>query len=121
MTKRRPKSKKKTSKPGETIKLTIPARQATQATTQSTSSSAQPSNLPVVQPVASTPVVEPLPKTPSPQHHDLSFGPELEDDIVITPRPKTPPLPSVRMDATIVKNQDTIRCGIGIHDLKQSL
>jgi len=84
MTNRRSKAKKSTSKPKGTtqptsskVKLTIPARPA------------------AAQPVASTPVTIDPPEASSPQYRTPSVGPESEDDIVITPRPKTPPLSSI--------------------------
>jgi len=92
MTNHRSKGKKKTSKPKETtqstsskVKLTIPARpHAAQADTQLSVASVKPV-------AATTSVVEP-PKALSPQLHTLPVGPESEDNIVITPRPKIPPL-----------------------------
>ena len=98
MTNRRPKGKKKTSKPkgttqstSSTFKLTIPARPiAVQADTQL--SVASDSVAATTGPT--TPAVEP-PKAMSPRFHTPPAAPESEDDIVITPRPKTPPLPSI--------------------------
>ena len=90
MTNRRSKAKKSTSKPKGTtqpssskVKLTIPARPtATQHI--------QPRDVSIVQPVASTPVLDP-PKASSPHHRTPSVGPQSEDEVIITPRPKTPP------------------------------
>lgn len=94
MTNRRPKGKKKTSKPKETtqstsssVKLTIPARSvAAQADTQLSLASVQPV-------AAATPVSVEPPKAL--RLHTPPAGPESEDDIVITPPPKTSPLPSI--------------------------
>ena len=98
MTNRRSKAKKSTSKPKGTtqptsskVKLTIPARPA------------------AAQPVASTPVTIDPPEASSPQYRTPSVGPELEDDIIITPRPKTPPLSSIGVKKAL-ENLDSILC-----------
>ena len=48
-----------------------------------------------MQPVAATTSVVEPPKALSPQLHTPPVGPESEDNIVITPRPKIPPLLSI--------------------------
>src|SRR5258705_171589 len=113
MTNRRPKAKKKTSKSREAtqptsskVTLTIPARPAHEAATQSAASSgSQLSELSVVQSVTNTPVAEPLKDQPSPTPQSPPLHiPESDSDIVITPRPKTPPSASIRKKA--FKNND---------------
>ena len=110
MTNRRSKAKKSTSKPKGTtqpssskVKLTIPA---CPTATQVVPSQIQLSDLSVVRPVASTPVIDP-PKASSPHLRTPSVGPESEDGVIVTPRPKTPPLSSIRVKKAL-ENLDSI-------------